>query len=68
VLEVSGEKRKDKAAKVETAKNLWVPAVNNNGAFGKWAFIEISDPWDSKNLIRAFLDNLQSEKGALING
>jgi type III restriction enzyme len=27
VLEVSGEKRKDKAAKVETAKNLWVPAV-----------------------------------------
>lgn len=68
VLEVSGEKRKDKAAKVETAKNLWVPAVNNNGAFGKWAFIEITDPWDSKNLIRAFLSNLNENEGVTING
>jgi type III restriction enzyme len=68
IIEVSGEKRKDKVAKVETARNLWVPAVNNNGGFGEWNFIEISDPWDAKNLIRAFLDNLQSEKGALING
>ena len=68
VLEVSGEKRKDKAAKVETAKNLWVPAVNNNGAFGRWAFIEITDPWDSKNLIRAFLSNLNESEGVAING
>jgi type III restriction enzyme len=68
VLEVSGEKRKDKAAKVETAKNLWVPAVNNNGAFGKWAFIEITDPWDSKNLIRAFLSNLNENEGVTTNG
>jgi type III restriction enzyme len=68
VLEVSGEKRKDKAAKVETAKNLWVPAVNNNGAFGKWAFIEITDPWDSKNLIRAFLSNLSENEGVTTNG
>ena len=68
VLEVSGEKRKDKAAKVETAKNLWVPAVNNNGGFGQWAFIEITDPWDSKNLIRAFLNNLNENEGVTING
>jgi type III restriction enzyme len=34
IVEVSGEKRKDKMAKVETAKTLWVPAVNNYGAFG----------------------------------
>jgi type III restriction enzyme len=68
VLEVSGEKRKDKAAKVETAKNLWVPAVNNNGAFGRWSFIEITDPWDSKNLIRAFLSNLNENEGVTING
>jgi type III restriction enzyme len=68
IVEVSGEKRKDKAAKVETAKNLWVPAVNNNGAFGEWAFIEISDPWDAKNLIRAFLENYMSEKKVMANG
>jgi hypothetical protein len=49
---VTGEKKKDKAAKVATARNLWVPAVNNHGAFGRWAFIEIDDPSDAANLIR----------------
>jgi type III restriction enzyme len=62
IVEVSGEKRKDKMAKVETAKNLWVPAVNNNGGFGTWSFIEISDPWDAKNLIRAHLETFQISK------
>jgi len=55
ILEVSGEARKDKAAKVATARNLWVPAVNNHGGFGRWGFLEISDPWDAKNTIRAIL-------------
>ena len=55
ILEVSGEPRKDKAVKVATARNLWVPAINNHGGFGKWAFLEISDPWDAKNTIRAYL-------------
>jgi len=51
ILEVSGEAKKEKAAKVSTARNLWVPAVNNHGGFGRWAFIEIVDPWDAKNTI-----------------
>ncbi len=55
ILEVTGEKKKDKAAKVATARTLWVPAVNNHGAFGRWAFLEITDPWDAKNTIRAML-------------
>jgi type III restriction enzyme len=55
ILEVSGEARKDKAAKVATARTLWVPAINNHGSFGRWAFLEISDPWDAKNTIRAAL-------------
>ena len=61
IVEVSGEKRKDKMAKVETAKTLWVPAVNNFGAFGTWGFVEISDPWDAKNLIRSYLENFSLE-------
>lgn len=52
LLEVSGEERKDKAAKVATARNLWVPAINNHGGFGRWAFLEITDPWDAQNIIR----------------
>ena len=58
IIEVTGEKKKDKAQKVATAQNLWVPAINNAGAFGRWAFLENTDPWDAKNLIRASLPTL----------
>jgi len=61
IIEVTGEKRKEKPAKVATARNLWVPAVNNHGGYGQWAFLEISDPWDAQNLIRAFLANIVSK-------
>ena len=55
ILEVSGEARKDKAAKTATTRSLWIPAVNNHGGLGRWAFIEITDPWDAENTVRAFL-------------
>ena len=54
-MEVTGEKKKDKEAKVSTARTLWIPAVNNHGGFGHWAFIEITDPWNAQNSIRSFL-------------
>ncbi|HUT59033.1 MAG TPA: restriction endonuclease subunit R, partial [Phycisphaerae bacterium] len=53
LVEVTGERKKDKAAKVATVRNLWVPAVNNAGTWGRWAFIEIADPWDAKHAIAA---------------
>ncbi len=52
VLEVTGEAKKEKQAKVATAENLWIPAVNNWGGAGRWAFLEVTDPWDAGNLIR----------------
>ena len=52
IVEVSGEAKKDKAAKTATARTLWVPAVNNHGGFGRWAFVEVTDPWDAKGTIR----------------
>jgi len=45
-------RRKGKAPKVTTARTLWVPAINNHGGFGRWAFIEVADPWDAQNIIR----------------
>lgn len=51
IVEVSGEKHKDKAIKVASAQNLWVPAVNNQREFGRWALIEIVDPWDARRTI-----------------
>jgi len=55
ILEVTGENRKDKSAKVATASTLWVPAINNHGGFGRWAFIEMPDPWNAENLIRKII-------------
>jgi type III restriction enzyme len=55
IIEVTGEKDKDKAAKVSTARNLWVPAVNNHGGFGRWDFMEIDDPWNAKTALKTHL-------------
>ena len=53
IIEVTGEMKRDKAAKVATAQRLWVPAVNNYGSLGRWAFVEIMDPWRTKSVLRA---------------
>jgi type III restriction enzyme len=55
IVEVSGAGRRDKAAKVATTRTMWVPAVNGTGAFGRWDYIEVRDPWDAKTLIRRHL-------------
>jgi len=58
ILEVSGaaegESRQGdaKAAKVTTAKNLWLPAVNASGDRGRRAFLEVLDPWDVASCVR----------------
>jgi type III restriction enzyme len=60
VLEVSGQDRAEKAAKVSTARTLWAPAVNNHRGFGRWAILEVRDPWNAKTEIREFLTKLEA--------
>lgn len=60
ILETSGMGREDKVQKVNTVKNMWVPAVNNSGEFGEWTFLEITDPWDMQNTIREFMSEYAS--------
>ena len=59
IVEVSGAQRRDKDAKVETARIQWIPAVNAHAGFGRWAFIEVTDPWDAANTIRSLIRELQ---------
>ena len=51
IVEVTGEGRKDKAAKVAAAE----PGIGRqqHGRFGRWAFVEVTDPWDALPTIRA---------------
>lgn len=55
IVEISGQELKEKEAKVETAKTMWVPAVNAEGVYGRWAFLEVDNPWNAKNAIRKYL-------------
>lgn len=59
VIEVSGEVKRDKARKAETARDFWVPAVNNHGGFGRWSFVEVVDPYNGASDIRGHLAKLE---------
>ncbi len=65
IVEVTGKKDDAKAMKVKTTRDLWIPAINNLGRFGKWAIIEIQDIHETQNLIRAGIsrgfDHLQPD-------
>lgn len=47
VVEIKGFIRGDSVVKADTMRQLWVPAVNNHGGCGRWAFEEIRDPQDA---------------------
>ena len=44
VVEIKGYRNQQAQAKADTMKNLWIPAVNNDRRWGRWAFAEIMDP------------------------
>lgn len=56
LIEVTGKKDDKKKMKVKTARELWVPAVNNFGKYGKWAVLEVQDIHETQNLIRAGME------------
>jgi len=43
VVEIKGYRREDAKDKKLTMENYWIPGVNNDGRFGRWAFAEFSD-------------------------
>ena len=43
VVEVKGYRREDAKDKKKTMDTYWVPSVNNLGAYGRWAFAELTD-------------------------
>jgi len=45
VVEVKGMRREDAKAKKEAMDSFWVPAVNTLGCHGRWAFLELEDPY-----------------------
>ena len=56
IVEVSGAGRRDKAHKVAAARNQWVPAVKAAARYGRWAFVEVTDPWDAMTVIGSVVE------------
>ncbi len=56
IIEVKGHRDDKDAAKAETMRNVWVPAVNNSKRHGRWSFLELNDvPYDAVARIREFI-------------
>jgi len=60
IIEVTGSPFKAKATKTSTAEELWLPAINNHGGFGRWGFLEVTDPFNLKNTVRAYLEEKEN--------
>ena len=39
-----------------------VPAVNNHGGFGRWGFVEITEPWDAENAMKSRSSEMPDER------
>lgn len=68
IVEVSGAFKSHNAtmkamtsSKAETARNLWCAAVNNHGGYGRWGYIEITDPAAARTDLRTAIDLLYTD-------
>jgi len=43
IVEIKGYRREDAKDKKSTMDTYWVPGVNNNGQYGRWAFAEFTE-------------------------
>ena len=63
VAQAGGRMEREAPAKISNVRlwnrfnARWFLSENNHGTFGRWTFLEITDPWNAKKDIRAFLDN-----------
>lgn len=46
VIEIKGYRGEDAKAKKETMDTQWIPAVNHEARFGRWAFAELTDVYE----------------------
>ena len=57
-----GRKAARQGSQAATARTLWVPAVNNHGGFGRWAFLEMRDPWNRENRTTRVPEDLTGDR------
>lgn len=53
IVEIKGYRGEDAKAKKTTMDTYWIPAVNNLGSHGRWAFAEFTDLYEIESDFRA---------------
>lgn len=64
IVEVKGYRREDAKEKKLTMDSYWVPGVNNLGAYGRWAFAELTEAF---MMDADFSAKLEAEFGKIID-
>ena len=67
IVEVKGERKEVDKIKAETARNYWVPGVNNLGEFGRWAFVELRSEQYMERDFSNFVDGIVYKEGSVEN-
>ncbi len=64
IVEVSGTLKSPgpTKAKAETARNQWCAAVNNDGAYGRWGYVEVHDPGREAHILDGAIDALLADQ------
>lgn len=66
IVEVSGGQKSAHSpgsveTKATTARNSWCPAVNNHGQFGRWGYVEVTDPTTFNPVLQDAIENLYAD-------
>ena len=57
IVEIKGYRREDAKEKKSTMENYWIPGVNNNGQYGRWAFAELTEVYQIEADFKAKVEN-----------
>lgn len=63
VVEIKGRRGEDAKEKANTMRQYWVPAVNNDSSFGRWAVAEFTDVYAIEE---DFTATIEAAVGALV--
>jgi type III restriction enzyme len=57
VVEIKGYRREDAKEKKAAMETYWVPGVNRNGAYGRWAFAELTEAYKIESDFKAKVED-----------
>ena len=63
VVEIKGFKNDKAKAKADTMNKIWIPAINNYGKFGRWAFVEIRDMNHAREILASYDKDWSMDNG-----